>query len=186
MRRTLITTTAFVLGALVLAREAAILALYFLGGVGWGRAKKIAKEAQLAAFLDGGGTERKVLLFEWLVTGTVGKTLGIESVLELFGTDYYQETDPDGYTGEYLYVHLAERYDETTGALFHIGAELDLDGQRLYFLTTYAPLAAPGGQTVYTAVWPDATTALMSYYGSGESERAGVGLVAESEDEDAA
>ena len=193
MRRILVATAVCLLTGVVIAREAGVLTLYVLGGFGPSvtrRAKEIAQQTPLAAFLDGGGTERKVLLFEWLASGSVGQTLGLAGVLEFFGATGHEETDPDGYTREYLYTHLAERYDERTGALFHIGAELDLDGERLYFLTTFAPLASPmarsGEKAVYTAVWPDATTALVSFYGSGTSERAGFGLLAESEDEDAA
>ena len=134
----------------------------------------------LSTLLHASGTERKVLLFEWMVFGPVGETFGAETVLELFGASRCEQAD-EGRTCEYLCVHLAERYDERLAALFYLAAEMEVESSGLCFMTTYIPLAGDGLLTTAEqyAAWPDASMALMSYYGQGEAETAGVGFYGE-------
>ncbi len=145
----------------------------------------LAEQIRLSTLLYASGTERKVLFFEWMVFGPVGEIFGAETVLEFFGAEYREETGGEGRICKYLCVHLAKRYDEETHALFYIGAQLDLEkSSELCFMTTFTPLA--GGRRcaspVRYAAWPDASMTLMSYYGRGEAEMAGVGLFDELED----
>lgn len=139
---------------------------------------------RLSTLLYASGTERKVLLFEWMVFGSVGEAFGDETVLELFGAEYREETGEEGRTCEYLCVHLVERYDEELDALFHLEAELEVESSELSITTFFAPVGTTDRTApVSCAAWPDASMALMSYYGRGEAEMAGVGLFDELEED---
>ena len=127
------------------------------------------------------------MLLNWMLRGPTNlvELLGAANILRIFGADYYQEVSDDGTSYDFLYVLLAERYDERSDALMHIGAEIDAEDldagpekDAVYFVTTYVPCVKPGrneSASSARAFWDDATTALMSYYGSGASEKKGVG-----------
>jgi hypothetical protein len=147
--------------------------------------RPITEEMRLASILDASGTERKIMLLNWMLRGPTNlkELFGAANVLRLFGADYYQEISQDGNSYDFLYVFLAERYDESSDAMLHIGAEIDAEDldngpeeDAVYFVTTYIPCSRPGrNENACSAFWDDATAALMSYYGSGTSEKQGVG-----------
>lgn len=147
--------------------------------------RPITEEMRLASILDASGTERKIMLLNWMLRGPTSLTelLGAANILRLFGADYYQEISQDGTSYDFLYVFLAERYDESSDAMMHIGAEIDAEDlgggpeeEAVCFVTTYIPCSRPGrNESACSAFWDDATAALMSYYGSGTSEKEGVG-----------
>ena len=150
--------------------------------------RPLTEKLWLASILDASGTERKIMFLNWMLRGPTNLTelLGAANILRLFGADYYQEVSQDGNSYDFLYVFLAERYDESSDAMMQIGAEIDAedlgDGPEqdaVYFVTTYIPCNRPdpseNAWSASSAFWDDATAALMSYYGSGTSEREGVG-----------
>lgn len=173
----LMTTTLMITTALIIAcKDLTLLVFCLLAHLTTGKlteqARDRARATRLWSLLQATGTERKVMLFEYLLYGTVGQTFGPDTVMyHLFGgQEYYRRQ---------LGAYLAERYDEKSGALFSMEATLDPQG-RLEYLTGYLPLNSNQVATeFFYAAWPDATQALMSYYGSGEAEIAAVGLEAD-------
>lgn len=137
-----------------------------------------------ATLLELTGTERKVLFLDALLFGFAARTLGARRILRFFGAYALREPGPDP-NADTLYVLLAERLDERLDedqgqgggekALFYLSARLDAQEGTLTYLTGYAPLT-DGPQPYYEAAWSDPAMALMSYYGKGTAEMAGVGF----------
>ena len=185
-RPSVFTTSLMVSTAILTAgRELLVLAFYLLAHLITGRytdeARRRARAPRLWTILQATGTERKVMLFEHLIHGPVGQTFGANNVMEhIFDAitePYGTPDDPD----DTLNALLATRYDESTGAAFYLEATLNPDdesGSTLEYLTAYVNY---GGRecakgAVFYAAWPDATHALLSYYGTGESEMAAIGF----------
>lgn len=176
-RAILMLTTA----VLTAGKELLLLAFFLITHLATGsfteEAKRRARATRLWSLVQATGTERKVLLFEYLVFGPVGQTFGSGRVMtDLFGAI----TEPDD-PEEALNVLVATRYDEDLEAAFYLEAMLDpcdLDGQSLSYRTVFTPFG-PGGKKhsgVFCAIWPDSTFALMSYYGNGAAEVDAIGL----------
>lgn len=174
---------------LTLAKDLALLAFYLMAHLVSGsyteQAKRRAQATRLWTILQATGTERKVMLFEYLLHGPVGETFGAHEVLTgLFGAI----TEPDDSSGtfpaETLNALLATRYDEELEASFYLEAALAPDdpyAQTLEYLTGYVIFTSDSRtgevfEEVFYAAWPDATQALMSYYGNGEAEMAALGF----------
>lgn len=183
---TSVLTTSLMISTAILtaAQQLAALAFYLLAHLLTGRytdeARRRARATHLWTILQATGTERKVMLFEHLIHGPVGQTFGANNVMEHLFDAITEPDDPDGT----LNALLGTRYDETTRAAFYLEAALkpdDESGHTLEYLTAYVnfggrPATTRPAEEVFYAAWPDATHALLSYYGSGEAEVAGVGL----------
>ena len=169
---------------LTAGKDLALLMFYLVAHLASGRyteqAKQRARATRLWTLLQATGTERKVMLFEYLLKGPVGQTFGAHEVmLGLFGAI----TEPDD-PAETLNALLATRYDEELEASFYLEAALAPDdpyAHTLEYLTGYVTFTSDSGtgeifEEVFYAAWPDATQALMSYYGNGASELAAVGF----------
>ena len=169
---------------LTAGKDLALLMFYLVAHLTSGRyteqAKQRAQATRLWTLLQATGTERKVMLFEYLLYGAAGQTFGPERVMtDLFGA-ITEPDDPD----ETLNTLLATRYDEKGAAAFYLEAALhphDPYVNTLEYLTGYVTFTSDSGtgevlEEVFYAAWPDATQALMSYYGNGASEIAAVGF----------
>lgn len=140
-----------------------------------------------ATLLELTGTERKVLFLDALLFGFAARVFGVRRILRFFGAYGLREPGPDP-DEDTLYVLLAERLDEGGNAsgnasgrgeksLFYLSARLDVSegAGTITYLTGYAPLV-DGPRPYYEAAWSDPAMALMSYYGEGAAEMAGVGF----------
>lgn len=189
MRRLLLITTAM----FIAGKDIALLVFYLITHLVTGHfteeAKRRAWATRLWTITQATGTERKVMIFEYLVYGPIGEALGAGEVMtDIFGA-ITEPDDPD----ETLSVLLATRYDEEMEAAFYLEAILDPedhDGEGLEYMTIFTPLGSAGdsagGSTgdysdrcrggAFYAAWPDSTMALISYYGNGSSEIDAVGF----------
>ncbi|MGF1472951.1 MAG: hypothetical protein ACFB50_14580 [Rubrobacteraceae bacterium] len=185
--------TALMLSTAILTagKDLALLVFYLAAHLASGResgryteqAKRRARATRLWTILQATGTERKVMLFEYLLKGPVAQTFGAHEVMRGL---FRAITEPDGPSGLFpagtLNALLATRYDEELEASFYLEAALapgDPYAQTLEYLTGYATFNSSdssGLEEIFYAAWPDATQALMSYYGNGESEMAAVGF----------
>lgn len=166
---------------LTAAKDLLLLTFYLVAHLVTGHftteAKHRAQRTRLWALMQATGTERKVLLFEYLIFGPVGQTFGAERVmLDLFGAI----TEPDDPYGT-LNVLVATRYDDQKQASFYLEALLepyDQNGLTLEYQTIFTPIGFTDKRTgeVFCALWPDSTMALMSYYGDGTSEMEAIGF----------
>lgn len=172
---------------LTLATDLALLAFYLIAHLVSGgyteQAKRRARATRLWTILKATGTERKVMLFEYLLHGPVGETFGAHEVLVgLFGAITETDDSSGTFPAGTLNALLATRYDEELEASFYLEAALTPDdpyAQTLEYLTGYATFDSSdssGLEEVFYAAWPDATQALMSYYGNGKSEMGAVGF----------
>lgn len=189
MRRLLLITTAM----FIAGKDIALLVFYLITHLATGHfteeAKRRARATRLWTITQATGTERKVMIFEYLVYGPIGETFGAGEVMtDIFGAITEPE-DPD----ETLNVLLATRYDEEMEASFYLEATLDPEdqsGESLGYVTVFTPLGSAGGYRdryrggVFYAAWPDSTMALISYYGNGSSEIDAVGFEVGPEDGD--
>lgn len=181
---------------LTAGKELLLLAFYLVAHLATGHyteeAKRRARATRLWTLLQATGTERKVLLFEYLVYGPVDRTYGPGRVMtDLFGaiTEPDEPDDLDEDNGETLNVLLATRYDKELEAAFYLEALLDpcdLDGETLEYQTIFTPMGYAGKRRgrVFYAIWPDSTLALMSYYGNGSAEVDAIGLDIGPDDKD--
>lgn len=196
------------LGSLLagLLRLSYLLPLFLASRLGRGLGslhRQLCVTPRLATIFHTSAIERKALLLEWLLLGPVGFVISAETIMEIFGGRRYRDSlesndcgkahDEAGAGGEeeYVFVDLDERYDEKLDAIFYLDARLDPPGwdagwdPEFCFVTTFEPMRVEGRSTLQPpmmAAWMDASTALISYYGSGEAEEAGVGFEDEPED----
>lgn len=174
--------TALMLSTAILTagKDLALLMFYLVAHLASGRyteqTKRRARATRLWTLLQATGTERKVMLFEYLLKGPVGETFGAHEVMLGLFRAITEPYDPT----EILNALLATRYDEELEASFYLEATLVPDdpyAQTLEYLTGYATYdSSTGLEEIFYAAWPDATQALLSYYGTGESEMAAVGF----------
>lgn len=143
-----------------------------------------------ATLLELTGTEKKVLFLDALLFGFPARLLGTRRTLRFFGAYGLRDPGPER-DEDTLYVLLAERLDEGLdeghsqgqsqgksggeNALFYLSARLDVGEGTLIYLTGFAPLD-DGPRSYYEAAWSDPAMALMSSYGVGTAEMAGVGF----------
>lgn len=193
MRRLLLITTAM----FIAGKDIALLVFYLITHLATGHfteeAKRRARATRLWTITQATGTERKVMIFEYLVYGPIGETFGAGEVMtDIFGA-INEPDDPD----ETLSVLLATRYDEEVEASFYLEVTLDPEdqsGESLEYMTVFTPLGSASGSAgdysyryrggVFYAAWPDSTMALISYYGNGSSEIDAVGFEVGPEDRD--
>lgn len=68
-----------------------LLAPLFILGTLDGRLRRLGLALRLATMRRTFPLERRALLLEWLIVGPVGSIIAIETIMELFGAEYFEE-----------------------------------------------------------------------------------------------